>query len=74
MYKTAAQPWEEHISSFDRAIEENTTCYELFVDGGCGNERFVERYSGLFKNCIGIDREIALRDNGKKTPISYRGT
>jgi ubiquinone/menaquinone biosynthesis C-methylase UbiE len=65
VYKTATQLWEEHISSFDGAIGEHNTCFKLFVDGGCGNERFVERYSGLFENCIGIDRNIQPRNNDK---------
>jgi SAM-dependent methyltransferase len=73
MYKTAAQLWEEHVSSFDRAISEHSTCFELFVDGGCGNEEFVERYSGLFRNCIGIDRDIPPRKNGKENTHFIKG-
>lgn len=73
MYKSAKQLWKEHVSSFDRAINKEIDSYGIFVDGGCGNERFVERYSGLFKNCIGIDRDIVPRENNLKNTHLIKG-
>jgi SAM-dependent methyltransferase len=40
--------------------------HEILVDGGCGKERFLERYSNRFENCIGIDFNIDdTKNNGK---------
>ena len=70
MYKTNTQLWEEHISLFDGVIEKKMTSKEIFVDGGCGKERFVERYANRFNNCIGIDTNIKPR-NKKNNNVHF---
>ena len=73
MYKSATQLWEEHVTSFDWVINKEIDSYGIFVDGGCGNERFIERYSDLFKNCIGIDKDIVPRKNNQKNTHFIKG-
>ena len=61
LYKTPAELWEEHITLIDEAVNRKEDSHKIFVDGGCGKEEFVSRYSGQFENCIGIDIDIQLK-------------
>lgn len=73
MYKSATQLWEEHITSFDGAVEEKVDSHKILVDGGCGKERFLERYSNGFENCIGIDLNCEDRINNGKNIHYLKG-
>lgn len=73
MYKSATQLWEEHITSFDGAVEEQMESHEILVDGGCGKERFLERYSNGFENCIGIDFNCKDQNNYGKNIHYIKG-
>ncbi|UCE39432.1 MAG: class I SAM-dependent methyltransferase [Thermoplasmata archaeon] len=58
MYRSASLVWEDHVLSFDEAVKENGHSFDIFMDGGCGREKFLERYSNQFRFCIGIDTDL----------------
>ncbi len=66
VYESATQLWQKHLALFDEEVKKGKYPNGIFVDGGCGQERFVERYSDSFRLCIGMDVNIEKRDLSKE--------
>lgn len=65
VYESASQLWQKHLALFDEEVKKGNYLNGIFVDGGCGQERFVERYSDSFRHCIGMDVNIEKRHVSK---------
>lgn len=64
--------WTRHVQLFDDVINQHEKYHGVFVDGGCGKEQFLQRYSSNFKYCIGFDIEHDGKQcNSKNVMYSY---
>jgi ubiquinone/menaquinone biosynthesis C-methylase UbiE len=64
-YEPADELWQKHMALFDETVMKGKNSNGIFVDGGCGQERFVERYADYFRHCIGMDVNIEKRHVSK---------
>ncbi len=53
--KLSSKLWRKHVQMFDEVVNQYKNREGVFVDGGCGRERFLQRYSENFKYCLGFD-------------------
>lgn len=51
--------WKKHVQMFDDVVREHGNSNGVLVDGGCGRERFLQRYGDSFRYCIGLDIELS---------------
>ncbi len=54
----ASSLWKKHVQLFDEEVKKHRNLEGILLDGGCGSEHFLKRYSKDFKTCIGIDFEF----------------
>lgn len=50
--------WMKHLHMFDEIVKKHKNLEGVFVDGGCGREKFLQRYSEDFKYCLGFDIKL----------------